>query len=87
MTQTRSATAREGDVSMEVTKMVAEIEDVDPHKLAPPLPEVIDIDALERLFTKDQTAGKVVFNYLGNEVMVFSDGYVSVSPTVHTHAR
>ena len=78
MVQEQTATATVDNVSNEVVKRVAEAEDVDPLELTPPLYEVIDPDALESLFANDRVLGKVIFNYVGYEVSVFSDGYVSV---------
>ncbi|MFC4451874.1 HalOD1 output domain-containing protein [Halorussus aquaticus] len=78
MVQTQIATAHVGNVCNEVVKKVAEVEDVDPLELTPPLSEVIDSDALESLFANNLAVGKVVFNYNSCEVSVFSDGYVSV---------
>lgn len=78
MVQAQTATATVDNVSNEVVKRVAEAEDVDPLELTPPLYEVIDPDALESLFANDRVLGKVIFNYVGYEVSVFSDGYVSV---------
>ena len=78
MVQTQTATASVDNIINEVIKTVAEVEDVDPLKLTPPLYEVIDPDALESLFANDRTHGKVIFSYNGCEVSVFSDGYISV---------
>ena len=78
MVQTQTATASVDSVIYEVIKSVAEVEDADPLELTPPLYEVIDPDALESLFANDRTLGKVIFNYSGCEVSVFSDGYIMV---------
>ncbi|GAB3706544.1 HalOD1 output domain-containing protein [Halorubrum pallidum] len=78
MVQSKAATAHADNVTYEVVKRVSEVEDVDPLEVTPPLNEVIDPDALESLFAKDRGLGKVIFNYAGYEVSVFSDGYVSV---------
>ena len=78
MVQTQTATASVDNVICEVVTTVAEVEDVDPLELTPPLYEVIDPDALESLFANDRTLGKVIFNYNGYEVSVFSDGYIMV---------
>lgn len=74
-----------GSVCQAVVELVAEAEGLDPTELVPPLYDVVDTEALESLFADDGTVGKVVFNYTGYEVSVFSDGYVSVeSPTTGT---
>lgn len=78
MVPTPTATAYIDNVSQEVVEKVAEVEDVDPLELTPPLYEVINPDALENLFANSQAFGKVIFNYNGCEVSVFSDGHVSV---------
>jgi len=78
MVQTQTATVPVDNVTNEVIKTVAEIKDVDPLEVTPPLYEVIDPDALESLFANDRTLGKVIFNYSDCEVSVFSDGYISV---------
>lgn len=62
-----------------VAETIAEAEGTAPTELTPPLYEVIDPDALERLFAKDGALGKVIFNYHSYEVRVFTDGYVSVA--------
>ena len=78
MVHSQTATAHADSVSNKIVKKVAEVEDVDPLELTPPLYEVINPDALESLFANNRVLGKVVFNYKGHEVSVFPDGYVSV---------
>ena len=78
MVQTQTATVPADNVTNEVIKTVAEVKDVDPLEVTPPLYEVVDPDALESLIINDRTLGKVIFNYSGCEVSVFSDGYISV---------
>jgi len=78
MVQTQTATVPVDNVTNEVIKTVAEVKDVDPLEVTPPLYEVVDPDALESLFANDRTLGKVIFNYSGCEVSVFSDGYIMV---------
>ena len=78
MVHTETATASADNVINDVITTVAEEKDVDPLELTPPLYEVIDPDALESLFGNDRTLGKLIFNYSGCEVSVFSDGYISV---------
>lgn len=69
-------------VSQSIVEAVAEAEGVAPEELAPPLYEVIDPDALGRLFASTSNAdrgdGRVTFRYAGHDVTVESDGAVSV---------
>jgi hypothetical protein len=78
MVHEKPSTAQVDNVCCQVIEKVAEVEDVDPLELTPSLHEVIDTDALDSLFANGQTLGKVIFNYNGYEVSVFSDGYVSI---------
>ena len=82
MAQTKTSTANDGSVTNEVVEKVAEAEDVGPLELTPPLYEVIDPDALDKLFasmpTADRMEGQVTFSYNGYEVTVWSDSSVSV---------
>ncbi|MFP9193047.1 HalOD1 output domain-containing protein [Natronosalvus vescus] len=82
MVQAQTATAHVDNVSNEVVKMVAEVEDVNPLELTPPLYEVIDPDALDQIFASMPSAGRmegqVTFSYNGYKVTVCGDGYVSV---------
>lgn len=75
-------TAHASNVSDEVVEKVAEVEDVDPLELTPPLYDVIDPDALDKLFASMPTAGRmegqVTFSYNGYEVTVCGDGHVFV---------
>lgn len=87
MVQAQTATAYVDNISYKVVEKLAEVEDVDPLKLTPPLYEVIDLDALENLFANGQALGKVIFNYNGYEVSVSSDGYVSVKSHGTNHNR
>lgn len=61
-----------------VIEAIADAEETDPTELTPPLFEVIDPDALDNLFARNQALGKVIFNYKSYEVRVFPDGYVSI---------
>lgn len=47
----------------------------------PVFASVIDPDALDRLVAADSFDGTVTFSYMGYEVLVRSDGTVSVSPS------
>lgn len=78
--QVQPDVSRESSVCQTVFESLAEAEEIEPTELTPPLYEVIDPDALESLFATNQALGKVIFNYNGFEVSVFSDGHVSVSP-------
>lgn len=62
--------------SMRVVRAVAAANDADPIALAP-LYDVIDPDALDRLFAAD-AAGSVQFVYEGRDVVVDADGSVTV---------
>lgn len=69
--------------SERVIGAVADARDQDPLDL-PPLYDVIDLDALDDLFTRnsaDGTAGldRVVFTFAGQEITVYRDGDVSVT--------
>lgn len=78
MSQTQKAEIGNATATQSVVEAIAELENVDPLELTPPLHEVVDLEALERLFAHKSTTGKVVFNYKSCEVCVFSDGFVSV---------
>ena len=70
--------------SKAVVEAVAEAEGVNPVELSPPLYEVVDPDALDDLFApttvNGRMDGEVRFSYVGYEVTVAGDGYVSVVP-------
>lgn len=76
--QVQTDVSRGSSICQAVVETLAEAEETNPTELIPTLYEVIDPDALESLFANDQALGKVIFNYNGYEVSVFSDGYVSV---------
>ena len=61
-----------------VIEAIADAEDTEPSELTPPLFEVIDPDALDTLFARNQAVGKIIFNYNSYEISVFPDGYVSI---------
>ena len=73
-------TARDESVSQTVVMAVAEATDADPLTLDPRLCEVIDPDALERLFERDQTEVQVEFTMADCRVSVRADGSVVVLP-------
>lgn len=82
MSQTRTRGKDRATATQKVVERIAEAEGVSPVELTPPLCEVVDPDALDRLFASTATAGRmkgrVVFNYDGYEVSVHGDGYVSI---------
>ncbi|MFC7139875.1 HalOD1 output domain-containing protein [Halosimplex aquaticum] len=62
-----------------IVDAVAEAEDVEPVTLDPPLAEVVDPDAVERL-VEDSTASdlEVRFAYRGHDVVVDDSGRIQV---------
>lgn len=83
----RNATGRpsatEDSISERVITAVADARSVDPLELTP-LYDVVDPDALERLFQTpptgtDRSPGRVVFTMDGCEIVVHSDGEVDVT--------
>lgn len=60
-----------------IVEKIADREGVEPTELRPPLYEVVNPDALESLF-RSQGNGRVEFAYCGYDVVVRSDGAVSV---------
>lgn len=73
-------TTRDESVSETVVSAVAEATDVDPLALDPRLYEVIDPDALDRLFNEAQSEGRVGFTMAGCQVSVHADDHVVVVP-------
>lgn len=65
-------------IYQEVLEAIADAEGIDPPELTPPLFEVLEPEALDTLFAKNQALGKVIFNYNGYEVSVFPDGFISI---------
>lgn len=70
-------------LSEAVVEAVADAEGVSPLELRPPLFEVVDPDALDKLFPlpsleQGRTEGHVTFEYCGYEVTVQPDGVISV---------
>lgn len=65
-------------LSVAVCLSVAEAEGVDPVELDLPLSDVIDPDALDRLFLEE--SGQVSFEYHDYEVTVSGDGSVTLDP-------
>lgn len=73
----------ENEVSQRVVAAVAAERDVEPLEL-PPMYDVIDPDALNKLFDDRFSArgdglGRVIFTMAGCEVVVHSDGEVAVT--------
>lgn len=69
--------------SYRVVEAVATREGVDPTELRPRLSDVVDPEALDRLFsdgrgTREAPTGRVEFRYCGYDVTVFCDGRVDV---------
>ncbi|WP_135533705.1 MULTISPECIES: HalOD1 output domain-containing protein [Halostella] len=70
--------------STQVIESIAAAEGVDPIDLDPPLHTAIDLDALDALFSPTsgvpRPEGRVEFEYAEYEVVVSSDGSVTVDP-------
>lgn len=60
--------------STAVVEAVAAHEGTDAERLDPPLNDVVDPDALDRLFDGRETDARVTFRYRGHEVVVAADG-------------
>jgi hypothetical protein len=71
----------ETKTSHRVVEALATARDVDPLRLNPPLYEVVDVEALDRLVKTGVT--RVTFTYEGHEVRVDGDGTVAVDGTVY----
>lgn len=72
-------------LSSEVVFQVAATVDEPPERLDPPLHDVIDPDALDRLFwgrdpESDRASGRIAFTYAGCHVVANSSGEVEVTP-------
>jgi len=80
MQAARAPLDSDDSVSQRVVETVAEAEGVPPTELSPPLYEVVDPDALDRLFAApSRSDSRVVFSYKNYEVTVDGEGLVSVS--------
>ena len=73
-------TAEDESVSQTVIMAVAEATDVDPIDLDPRISDVIDPDALDRLFETGQSEMRLKFAMAGCQVIVHADYVVVVSP-------
>lgn len=75
----------DAEIATVVARAVASMEESDPESFQPPLHDVVDPDALDRLFqsfdgtTRRQT-GRVEFPLREYEVTVWGDGTVVVDP-------
>ncbi|WP_135822395.1 HalOD1 output domain-containing protein [Halostella litorea] len=82
MNQVQTATAEAGNLSESVVEAMAKAESVDPMELTPPLYEVIDPDAIDRVFaptpSNERRRGHLSFSYNGYVVNVSGDGSVCV---------
>jgi hypothetical protein len=65
-----------GSLAVDVVTAVAAAKNVPPAAVDVPLNDVVDVDALERLVSGDETT--VSFEYAGCEVTVDGDGEVTV---------
>lgn len=68
----------EASISERVVEAVAEAKDVDPVEVTPPLNDVVDPEALDRLFESSAGNKQFVFSYDGHEVAVGAEGEVLV---------
>ena len=73
-------TAQDESVSQTVIMAVAEATDVDPIDLDPKISDVIDPDALDRLFDTGQSEMRVKFAMAGCQVIAHADCVVVVPP-------
>lgn len=64
-------------ISVDVINTIAAVTERDPLTMNPPLYDVIDTDALDRLFEQSDSAS-VEFEYDGHEVHIDSEGTVRV---------
>lgn len=74
-------------LSTAIVEAVADDLGVEPQDVAQPLGEVVDSDALDRLFRphldpEDPTDGSVSFSYSGYDIRAYSDGRVDLSERV-----
>ncbi len=68
------ASERTRPPSAAVVEVVAAHEGVSAERLDPPLNDVVDPDALDRLFAGRTTDAEVTFRYRGHRVAVTADG-------------
>ncbi|MWV63714.1 hypothetical protein GRS48_02585 [Halorubrum sp. JWXQ-INN 858] len=78
MSQVQTAEGGSRSASQTVIDAVAALEGIPSTELTPPLYDVVDPDALDKVFAGKASLGKVVFNYKSYEVRVDADSYVVV---------
>ena len=64
--------------SERILETIAEEEGRDALEFEPVLSEVIDPDALDALFRREEHPERIEFNYLGYRVQIRSDGEITV---------
>ena len=67
-------------ISLRVVESLAAAREIEPLDMDPPLFDVIDPEALDRLFRSDAEC-RVTFEYEGHEVVVRNDGRISIDGT------
>jgi hypothetical protein len=77
MSQVQTVETDSRSVSRAVIDAVAAVEGTPPTEL-PPLYDVVDPDALDKVFAGKASLGKVMFNYNSYEITVEADGYVAI---------
>lgn len=78
MCQVQTDETDERSVSQAVIDAIAAVEGTPPTELSPPLYDVVDPEALNKVFAGKASLGKVVFDYNSYEVSVDADGHVAV---------
>lgn len=78
MSQIQTVETDSRSMSEAVIDAVAALEGTPPTELTPPLNDVVDPEALDKVFAGKASLGKVVFNYNRYEIRVDADSYVSV---------
>lgn len=68
-------------IAQRIVTAVAEADHVDPIAVRPPLAEVVDPDALERIVAASAGLVRVTFEYRGWTVEVRADGSVDLAAT------
>lgn len=70
-----------GSLTEQIVRKVADLENVDPIKLNPPLGEVLDPDALSALFEDPGHAvQRLTFVYKEYEILIEASGRIDVEP-------
>lgn len=72
-----AADERMDRISVEIVDAIANSTGTDPLALDPPLYDVVDTDALDRLVEQGSST-RIEFGYAGHTVVVDADGVVSV---------